>query len=64
MREGLMMDDYPLSVTALVERAERYSPGQEIVFRRPDGSVGRTTFARDRPAGPPTGHRAGGTGDR
>ncbi len=45
MREGLMMDDYPLSVAALVERAERYSPGQEIVFRRPDGSVGRTTFA-------------------
>jgi fatty-acyl-CoA synthase len=44
MREGLMMDDYPLSVTALVERAERYSPAQEIVFRRPDGSVGRATF--------------------
>ena len=44
MREGLMMDDYPLSVTALVERAEAYSPGQPIVFRRPDGSVGRTTF--------------------
>ena len=44
MREGLMMDDYPLSVAALVERAERYSPAQEIVFRRPDGSVGRTTF--------------------
>jgi fatty-acyl-CoA synthase len=44
MREGLMMDDYALSVSALVERAERYSPGQEIVFRRPDGSVGRTTF--------------------
>jgi acyl-CoA synthetase (AMP-forming)/AMP-acid ligase II len=44
MREGLMMDDYPLSVAAVAERAERYSPDQEIVFRRPDGSVGRTTF--------------------
>ncbi len=44
MREGLMMDDYPLSVAALVERAEQYSPGQGIVFRRPVGSVGRTTF--------------------
>jgi fatty-acyl-CoA synthase len=45
MREGLMMDDYPLSLTALAERAERYSPAQEIVFRRPDGSIGRTTFS-------------------
>jgi fatty-acyl-CoA synthase len=44
MREGLMMDDYPLSLTALVERAEQYSPRQDIVFRRPEGSVGRTTF--------------------
>ena len=44
MREGLMMDDYPLSLTAIVERAERFSAGQEVVFRRPDGSVGRTTF--------------------
>ncbi|MFZ0039692.1 MAG: long-chain-fatty-acid--CoA ligase, partial [Solirubrobacteraceae bacterium] len=44
MREGLMMDDYPLSLTSLVERVERLSPGREVVFRRPDGSVGRTTF--------------------
>ncbi|HET8978119.1 MAG TPA: long-chain fatty acid--CoA ligase [Solirubrobacteraceae bacterium] len=44
MREGLMMDDYPLSVTGMVERAEQYSPEREIVFRRPDGSVGRTTL--------------------
>ena len=28
MREGLMMDDYPLSLTALVERAERFSASQ------------------------------------
>jgi fatty-acyl-CoA synthase len=44
MREGLMMDDYPLSLTKLCERAERFSPGREVVFRRPDGSVGATTF--------------------
>jgi fatty-acyl-CoA synthase len=44
MREGLMMDDYPLSLTAVVERAERFSPQREVVFRRPDSSVGRTTF--------------------
>jgi fatty-acyl-CoA synthase len=45
MREGLMMDDYPLSLTALAERAERFNGGREVVFRRPDGSVGRTTYA-------------------
>ncbi len=44
MREGLMMDDYPLSLTALAERAEKLSADREVVFRRPDGSVGRTTY--------------------
>jgi fatty-acyl-CoA synthase len=44
MREGLMMDDYPLSLTKVVERVERFSAGREVVFRRPDRSVGRTTF--------------------
>ena len=44
MREGLMMDDYPLSLTALTQRAERFSASQAVVYRRPDGSVGRTTF--------------------
>ena len=44
MREGLMMDDYPLSLTKVVERVERFSAEREVVFRRPDGSVGRTTF--------------------
>jgi fatty-acyl-CoA synthase len=43
MREGLMMDDYPLTLTAAVERAERFFPEREVVFRRPDGTVGRTT---------------------
>ncbi len=44
MREGLMMDDYPLSLTAVVQRAERFSADKAVVFRRPDGSVGRSTF--------------------
>jgi fatty-acyl-CoA synthase len=44
MREGLMMDDYPLSLTGIVERAERLSPQRKVVFRRPDGSMGRTTL--------------------
>jgi fatty-acyl-CoA synthase len=44
MREGLMMDDYPLSLTAVVQRAEQFSTEREVVYRRPDGSVGRSTF--------------------
>jgi fatty-acyl-CoA synthase len=44
MREGLMMDDYPLSLTAIVQRVEQISSHREVVFRRPDGSVGRYTF--------------------
>ncbi|MDQ2894079.1 MAG: long-chain fatty acid--CoA ligase [Actinomycetota bacterium] len=44
MREGLMMDDYPLSLTAVAERAERFHADREVIFRRPDGSVGRTDF--------------------
>jgi fatty-acyl-CoA synthase len=41
---GLMMDDYPLSLTALVERAEQLTPGRKVVSRRPDGSIHRTTI--------------------
>src|ERR1700761_1053679 len=44
MREGLMMDDHPLSLTSIVERAELLSPRRKVVFRRPDGSVGRSTI--------------------
>jgi fatty-acyl-CoA synthase len=39
-----MMDDFPLTLTHAAERAERYFPGRAVVFRRPDGTVGRTTF--------------------
>jgi fatty-acyl-CoA synthase len=41
---GLMMDDYALSLTAIVERAERLTPGRKVVYRRPDGAVYRTTM--------------------
>ena len=44
MRDGLMMDDYPLALTGIVERAERFSPQRTVAFRRPDGQVGHTTF--------------------
>ena len=41
---GLMMDDYPLSLTAIVERAEALTGGRKVVSRRPDGSIHRTTL--------------------
>jgi fatty-acyl-CoA synthase len=44
MTHGLMMDDFPLSLTSLVERAEQLTPGRKVVSRRPDGSVERTTL--------------------
>jgi acyl-CoA synthetase (AMP-forming)/AMP-acid ligase II len=44
MTHGLMMDDFPLSLTAVVERAEQLTPGRKVVSRRPDGSIERTTL--------------------
>jgi fatty-acyl-CoA synthase len=41
---GLMMDDYPLSLTALIERAEQLTPDRKVAYRRPDGAVHRTTM--------------------
>ncbi len=41
---GLMMDDFPLSLTAVVERAEKLTPARKVVSRRPDGSIHRTTL--------------------
>jgi fatty-acyl-CoA synthase len=43
---GLMMDDYPLSLTVVVERAERFTAGRKVVSRRPDGSIHRTTIGQ------------------
>ena len=44
MTHGLMMDDFPLALTSVVERAEQLTPGRKVVSRRPDGSVERTTL--------------------
>jgi fatty-acyl-CoA synthase len=41
---GLMMDDYPLSLTAVIERAEKLTPKRKVVYRRPDCKVHRTTM--------------------
>ena len=44
MLNGLMMDDFQLSLTTLVERAEQLTAARPIVSRRADGSLHRTTF--------------------
>jgi fatty-acyl-CoA synthase len=44
MLTGLMMDDYPLSLTAVVQRAELLSGSRKVVSRRPDGQIHRTTI--------------------
>jgi fatty-acyl-CoA synthase len=41
---GLMMDDYQLSLTAVVERAGQFSAARKVVSRRPDGRLHRTTL--------------------
>lgn len=41
---GLMMDDYPLSLTAVVERAEQFGGERTVASRRPDGAIHRTTL--------------------
>ena len=41
---GLMMDDYPLSLTTVVERAESLTADRKVVSRRPDGQIHRTTM--------------------
>jgi fatty-acyl-CoA synthase len=46
MLNGLMMDDFQLSLTVLVERAERLNSASPVVSRRPDGSVRRTSVGR------------------
>jgi fatty-acyl-CoA synthase len=44
MLNGLMMDDFQLSLTVLVERAERLNSASAVVSRRSDGRVRRTTM--------------------
>ncbi|HEY2771327.1 MAG TPA: long-chain fatty acid--CoA ligase [Solirubrobacteraceae bacterium] len=42
---GRMMDDFPLTLTTIIERAEQLSGAREVVARRPDGQIHRTTVA-------------------
>ncbi len=44
LTRGLTMDEFPLSLTTIVKRAEQLSAGREVVSRWPDGGVDRTTF--------------------
>jgi fatty-acyl-CoA synthase len=44
MLSGLMMDDFALSLTAVVERSEQIFARREVISRRPDGQIHRTTF--------------------
>jgi fatty-acyl-CoA synthase len=44
MLDGLMMDDYPLTLTAVVERAEQLSGRRKVVSRRPNGEIHRSTM--------------------
>jgi fatty-acyl-CoA synthase len=41
---GRMMDDFPLALTSLVERAERLTPNRKVVSSRPEGSIDRSTL--------------------
>ena len=38
------MDDYSLTLTSIIERAERFHAEREVVSRRPSGEIDRTTF--------------------
>ena len=42
--DGNSMDDYPLTLTSIVERAERFHADREVVSRRPSGAITRTTL--------------------
>ncbi len=39
-----MMMDVPLTIELIVSRAERWTSGGEVVSRRPDRSLHRTTY--------------------
>lgn len=44
MINAVTMDDQPLTLTTVLERAERFYADRAVVTRRPDGSVARTTL--------------------
>jgi fatty-acyl-CoA synthase len=65
---GLMMDDYGLTLSSIVERAERYNSSAGVVSRAPDGEVHRTTYGevamRSRRIATALGSLGVGPGDR
>ena len=40
------MDDYPLTLTSIVERAEQFHADREVVSRRPSGVIPAQRSAR------------------
>ena len=44
IHSGGSMDDYPLTLTSIIERAERFHGDREVVSRRPSGAITRTTY--------------------
>jgi fatty-acyl-CoA synthase len=42
--DGNSMDDYSLTLTSIVERAERFHADRAVVSRRPSGAISRTTL--------------------
>ncbi|MGZ8666368.1 MAG: long-chain fatty acid--CoA ligase [Solirubrobacterales bacterium] len=59
--DGLTMDDYQLTLDRVVDRAARFYPDREIVSRRPDRSLHRTTHGA---VAEEAGRLTGGLGDR
>ena len=43
--QGLTMDDFPLTLTGVIERAERLHGQRAVLSRAPDGEVHRSTYA-------------------
>jgi fatty-acyl-CoA synthase len=66
--QGLMMDDYQLTLTSLVDRAEHLHESRRVVSRAPDGEVHRTTYGavieRARRLASALGAQGVGPGDR
>ena len=44
IQSGGSMDDYPLTLTSIIERAERFHGDREVVSRRPSGAITRATY--------------------
>ncbi len=45
IQNGGSMDDYPLTLTSIIERAERFHTDRVVASRRPSGAITRTTLS-------------------